>query len=72
MKKAVIIGATSGIGRELAKVLADDGYIVGITGRRLHVARHIELQRVEMAPVPSRVFGRTKLRKVIDFALARG
>ena len=42
MKKAVIIGATSGIGRELAKVLADDGYIVGITGRRLHLLEELK------------------------------
>lgn len=34
MKKAVIIGATSGIGRELALRLADKGYTVGATGRR--------------------------------------
>lgn len=34
MKKAIIIGATSGIGKGLAKLLTDNGYIVGITGRR--------------------------------------
>jgi short-subunit dehydrogenase len=34
MKKAIIIGATSGIGNELAKILAENGYKVGITGRR--------------------------------------
>jgi len=34
MKKAIIIGATSGIGKELAKILADKNYLVGITGRR--------------------------------------
>jgi short-subunit dehydrogenase len=34
MKKAIITGATSGIGNELAKILAENGYKVGITGRR--------------------------------------
>ena len=34
MKKAIIIGATSGIGNELAKTLVQNGYKVGITGRR--------------------------------------
>ena len=42
MKKAIIIGATSGIGRELAKVLSADGYIVGLTGRRLHLLEQLE------------------------------
>lgn len=32
--KAIIIGATSGIGRELAKQMSINGYTVGITGRR--------------------------------------
>lgn len=34
MKKAVVIGATSGIGKGLAKILADNNFKVGITGRR--------------------------------------
>ncbi len=33
-KKVIIIGATSGIGRELATIHAKKGYFVGITGRR--------------------------------------
>ena len=32
--KVIIIGATSGIGRELATIYAQKGYFVGITGRR--------------------------------------
>ena len=34
MKNAVVIGASSGMGRELAKLLTLNGYKVGITGRR--------------------------------------
>jgi short-subunit dehydrogenase len=34
MKKAIGIGATSGISKSLAKRLATDNYIVGITGRK--------------------------------------
>lgn len=34
MKKAIVVGATSGIGKELARILAANGYKVGITGRR--------------------------------------
>ena len=33
-KKAMVFGATSGIGRELARLLVKDGYEVMITGRR--------------------------------------
>jgi short-subunit dehydrogenase len=33
-QKVIIIGATSGIGRELATIYAKKGYFVGITGRR--------------------------------------
>lgn len=34
MKKAIIIGATSGIGKGLAKLLVNNNYKVGLTGRR--------------------------------------
>ncbi len=34
MKKAIIIGASSGIGRALAKVLAREGYLTGLVARR--------------------------------------
>lgn len=34
MKKAIVVGATSGIGKRLAQILAANNYVVGITGRR--------------------------------------
>lgn len=34
MKKAIVIGSSSGIGKELAILLSQNGYKVGITGRR--------------------------------------
>jgi short-subunit dehydrogenase len=43
MQKAIIIGATSGIGMETAKILAANGYIVGMAGRREE--RLAELQK---------------------------
>lgn len=33
-KRAIIVGATSGIGYATAKLLASNGWIVGIAGRR--------------------------------------
>ena len=41
MKRIVIIGATSGIGRGLALRLAADGHLVGLTGRREHLLKEI-------------------------------
>ena len=41
MKKAIKIGATSGIGKELARVLSQHGYAIGITGRRIHLLEEI-------------------------------
>lgn len=34
MKKAISIGATSGIGKAVAEILLQEGYLVGVTGRR--------------------------------------
>ncbi|MGB7511453.1 MAG: SDR family NAD(P)-dependent oxidoreductase, partial [Pelodictyon phaeoclathratiforme] len=47
MHKAIIIGASSGIGRELAKVLAKNGYSLGLVGRRIDLL--LSLQQ-EVAP----------------------
>lgn len=34
MKKAIIVGASSGIGKELAKIFAGKGYAIGLAARR--------------------------------------
>lgn len=34
MRKAIIIGATSGIGQEVARLLVQEGWYIGIAGRR--------------------------------------
>lgn len=41
MKKAIVLGATSGIGKELAILLSDNGYRVAITGRREELLNEI-------------------------------
>ncbi|MFO7792981.1 MAG: SDR family NAD(P)-dependent oxidoreductase [Candidatus Saliniplasma sp.] len=42
MKKAIIIGATSGIGKGLAEVLVENNYKVGITGRRTELLNELK------------------------------
>lgn len=41
-KKAIIIGASSGIGKALAQVLSDDGYELGIVARRLDLLQELQ------------------------------
>ncbi len=42
-KKALIMGASSGIGKELAKILSGKGYVIGLAARRMDLLN--ELQR---------------------------
>ena len=42
MKKAIVIGSSSGIGKELAILLSKNGYKVGITGRRKNKLEEIQ------------------------------
>ena len=44
MKKAIVFGATSGIGMSLIELLIKDGYKVAITGRRLEKLEEIKSQ----------------------------
>jgi len=47
MKKVIIVGATSGIGRCLAKLMAENGSLVGITGRRTQLLEEIKAEKPE-------------------------
>ena len=42
MKKAIVIGATSGIGKELSKLLVNNNYKVGLTGRRTELLNELK------------------------------
>ena len=41
MKKIIIIGATSGIGRGLAEVYSQEDSLIGITGRRENLLEEV-------------------------------
>jgi len=71
MKKAIVIGASSGIGRALARVLADHGYSVGLVARRAELLADVAGQ----LPTPSFIKAidvaktdqaRRQLRELID------
>ena len=42
MKTAIVIGASSGIGQGLAKLIVENGYLVGITGRRTELLEQLK------------------------------
>ena len=43
-RKAIVIGASAGMGRELAVVLAEQGYSLGLTARRLELLTELQGQ----------------------------
>ena len=71
MKKAIVIGATSGIGWALAKVLAGQGYAVGLAGRRVELLEKLQgeiasasfIQRLDVSEADQAV---RSLRALID------
>lgn len=41
MRNAIVVGASSGIGKELARCLAENGYGVGLAARRMNLLKEI-------------------------------
>jgi short-subunit dehydrogenase len=41
-QKAIVIGASSGMGKELAKILAQNNYIVGLAARRINLLEELQ------------------------------
>ncbi len=50
-KKAIVIGASSGIGLEVAKLLIEQGWMVGVAGRRVELLQGIGATAVERIDV---------------------
>ncbi len=71
MNKVIIIGASSGIGKELARVVAMKGHIVGLAARRLDVLTRLQEELpvktyakfIDMARAPEAM---GSLRELID------
>jgi short-subunit dehydrogenase len=71
MKNAIVVGASSGIGRELARVLAANGYSVGLAARRVDLLRELakelstpsRIQEMDVADTQNAMAG---LERLID------
>ncbi len=65
MKKAIIIGASAGMGRELARVLTKNGYVTGITGRRNNLLQELKNENPKLY-IP-KAFDITETDTVTDY-----
>ena len=63
MKKAIIIGASSGIGKELTKIFASHGCEVGIAARRTDLLNEL------IAEIPTKIYTATIDIKNTDIAI---
>ena len=51
MRRAIVVGASSGIGREVAKLLIADGWMVGVGARRVELLQTLNAIAVEQINV---------------------
>lgn len=68
-KKAIIVGASSGMGREVAKRLSKEGYTVGLAARRIALLQSLQAELPEPSHIKqidaSNPEARTHLRELI-------
>ena len=64
MRKAIIVGATSGIGKGLAKKLTDKNFIVGITGRRTGLLDELKSENPNF--YYTKTFDITDINKIVE------
>lgn len=72
MKRAIIIGATSGIGEEVAKLLVQQGWHIGIAGRREEALKklqatapgQIEIRRLDVTEADAPTLLETLIQKL--------
>lgn len=50
-KRAIVVGATSGIGREVARLLVKEGWRVGVAGRRLEALKSLQEEAPEQIEI---------------------
>lgn len=65
MKRAIVIGASSGIGREVAKLLMEAGWTVGVAARREEQLQALHAAAVEQIDV-TMADATERLRRLID------
>jgi short-subunit dehydrogenase len=64
--KVIVIGATSGIGKELVRVFHKNNYIVGATGRRVSLLREIESELKDRIHVKEMDITSTEARETLE------
>ena len=64
-KRAIVIGASSGIGREVAKLLMEQGWTVGVAARRVDKLQELHAAAVEQIDV-TQEDATTKLQALIS------
>ena len=64
-KRAIIIGASSGIGREVAKLLMQEGWTIGVAARRIDKLQELSAAAVEQIDV-TKDDATTRLQSLIN------